>query len=187
MDRRRFFAAADAITLLEMYARDDRCILDKFSSAVRPQRMLTGIIRSHDWHQVHDAQTFQGSDSKQKYIGLTLEALLLVLRKYGVHDSLLDTIAECADASSAADDSGGSTTPVHDAASSAADGGGSSTAAAHDTRLAAVRPSPRTKRRREQRRRSAQRREASEIVRVASMVRARSAVSATRSTMVATR
>ena len=29
-DRRRFFAAADVITLLEMYARDDRCILDKF-------------------------------------------------------------------------------------------------------------------------------------------------------------
>ena len=94
-DRRRFFAAADAITLLEMYSRDDRCMLGEFSSGVRAQKMLSGIKRSHDWHQVHDAQTFQGSDSKKTFMGFTLEALLLVLRKYGVHDSLLGTIAEC--------------------------------------------------------------------------------------------
>ena len=174
-DRPRWvFAAADAHRLLEAFHDNERSWMGVYERDRKMEKLTSGI-HTPDWRTANYTNVQRGS-KKSKGVTLVV-ALFLVLRKYGVHDTILDSLIGTVHTSpayplppphSTLDD--GATAPVAPAArgaaprttsrasparSSSAGGGGGdarpATGGAQDT------PTTRAKRRREQRRRAAER------------------------------
>ena len=94
---RRVFAAADLHRLLEAFHDNERSWMGAYERGNKMEKLTSGI-HTPDWRTANYTNVQRGS---KKIKGVTLAALLLVLRKYGVHDTILDSLIDTVHASPA--------------------------------------------------------------------------------------
>jgi len=85
---RQVFAAADAHRLLGAFHDNERSWMGAYERGNKMEKLTDGI-HTPDWRTANYTNVQRGS---KKIKGVTLAALFLVLRKYGVHDKVLDSL-----------------------------------------------------------------------------------------------
>ena len=93
-DRRlRVFAVADVTTLLERYSDGERSIVEAYDRTLKTKNLL-GNIKGRSNSSWKDSNWVTAERGEDVVKGLTLEAVILVLLKYGVSSRIVDAVVD---------------------------------------------------------------------------------------------
>ena len=93
-DRRlRVFAVADVTTLLERYSDGERSIVEAYDRTLKMKNLL-GNIKGRSNSSWKDSNWVTAERGEDVVKGLTLEAVILVLLKYGVSSRIVDAVVD---------------------------------------------------------------------------------------------
>ena len=92
------FAVADVTTLLERYSDGERSIVEAYDRTSKTKNLLGGIKgRSNSYSSWKDSNWVTAERGEDVVKGLTPEAVILVLVKYGVNSRIVDAVDDAVD------------------------------------------------------------------------------------------